>query len=50
MRGSLTPDTSRHEDELNEKFEYAQNNPVNKGLVDTPRQYRWLFVARKITG
>jgi len=40
----------RHEEELKEKIEYVQNNPVRKGLVDVPQQYRWLFVSKKITG
>jgi REP element-mobilizing transposase RayT len=40
----------RHEEELKEKIEYVQNNPVKKRLVDVPQQYRWLFVSRKITG
>jgi hypothetical protein len=53
--GSLWTDESfdhiiRHEDELKEKIEYVQNNPVKKGLVDVSEQYRWLFVAKKITG
>ena len=39
--GSLWMDESfdhiiRHEDELKEKIEYVQNNPVKKGLVDVP--------------
>jgi REP element-mobilizing transposase RayT len=53
--GSLWMDESfdhiiRHEEELKEKIEYIQNNPVKKGLVDLPHQYRWLFVRKKITG
>ncbi len=40
----------RHEEELKEKIEYVQNNPVKKGLVDVPQRYRWLFVSKKITG
>jgi REP element-mobilizing transposase RayT len=53
--GSLWTDESfdhiiRHEEELKEKIEYVQNNPVKKGLVDVPQQYRWLFVSKKITG
>ena len=53
--GSLWMDESfdhiiRHAEELKEKIEYVQNNPVKNGLVDVPRQYRWLFVAKKITG
>jgi REP element-mobilizing transposase RayT len=38
----------RHEAELQEKIEYVRNNPVKKGLVDDPQQYRWLYV-KKIT-
>jgi hypothetical protein len=41
---------TRHEEELKEKIEYVQNNPVKNGLVDVPQQYRWLFVSKKITG
>ena len=53
--GSLWMDESfdhiiRHEEELKEKVEYIQNNPVKKGLVDLPQQYRWLFVSKRITG
>jgi REP element-mobilizing transposase RayT len=53
--GSLWMDESfdhiiRHEDELKQKIEYIQNNPVKKELVDAPNQYRWLFVTKKITG
>ncbi len=53
--GSLWTDESfdhiiRHEEELKEKIEYVQNNPVKKGLVEVPQQYRWLFVSKKITG
>jgi REP element-mobilizing transposase RayT len=53
--GSLWMDESfdhiiRREDELKEKIEYVQNNPVKKGLVDVAEQYRWLYVSKKITG
>ncbi len=53
--GSLWMDESfdhiiRHEEELKEKIEYIQNNAVKKGLVQVAEQYRWLFVAKKITG
>lgn len=39
----------RHETEWRDKLEYIRNNPVKRGLIREPQQYRWLFV-RKITG
>ena len=54
-KGSLWMDESfdhvvRSEEELREKVEYIRNNPVKKGLVDIPEEYRWLFVRQGITG
>lgn len=34
----------RHEENLTEKIEYMINNPVRAGLVETPAQYRWIWV------
>jgi REP element-mobilizing transposase RayT len=39
----------RHEAELEEKIEYVRQNPVRRGLVDKPEEYRWLFIKR-VTG
>jgi REP element-mobilizing transposase RayT len=37
----------RNEAELEEKIEYMRQNPVKRGLVIQPEDYRWLFVARQ---
>jgi len=34
----------RSEESLREKISYIRMNPVRKGLVSTPEQYRWLWV------
>ena len=31
----------RHEKEFNERLEYMHLNPVNKGLVKRPEDWRW---------
>ena len=31
----------RKEESLEEKLEYIRNNPVRRGLVKSPEQYRW---------
>jgi REP element-mobilizing transposase RayT len=35
----------RMSEKLDEKIAYILDNPVRKGLVDFPEQYRWLWVA-----
>jgi REP element-mobilizing transposase RayT len=35
----------RTSERLGEKIEYVRNNPVRKGLVGTPDQYPWTWVA-----
>jgi len=37
----------RNEAELEEKIEYMRQNPVKRGLVIRPEDYKWLFVARQ---
>ena len=39
----------RHEAELQEKVEYIRQNPVRRGLVRKPEEYKWLFIGT-ITG
>ena len=34
----------RSEESLHEKIEYIRMNPVRKGLVQRPEEYRWLWV------
>lgn len=34
----------RDEGEYLEKLNYIVNNPVKAGIVDTPENYRWLFI------
>ena len=34
----------RHDGEWEEKMEYVRQNPVKKGLVASPEQYKWLYV------
>ena len=48
-RGSVWQDESfdhiiRHETAWAEKLEYVRLNPVTRGLVDSPQDYRWLYV------
>jgi len=31
----------RHQQELNERFDYMHGNPVRKGLVKQPEDWRW---------
>jgi REP element-mobilizing transposase RayT len=33
----------RHADSLEQKIEYVRQNPVRKGLVSRPEDYRWLW-------
>ena len=35
----------RSGDKLDEKVEYLRQNPVRRGLCDTPERYRWLWVS-----
>jgi REP-associated tyrosine transposase len=35
----------RSSEQLDAKIEYVRNNPVRKGLVATPDEYRWTWVA-----
>ncbi len=53
-RGSVWSDESfdhiiRHAQELEEKLEYVRQNPVSRGFVECPDDYRWLVIKR-ITG
>jgi REP element-mobilizing transposase RayT len=34
----------RSEEKLDDKIEYLTQNPVRRGLVSRPEQYRWLWV------
>src|SRR5206468_5564832 len=34
----------RSQESLEEKLEYIRQNPVRRGLVKTPEDYRWLWV------
>jgi REP element-mobilizing transposase RayT len=36
--------TVRDEAEWQEKIEYIRQNPLKKGLVSSPDQYKWLYV------
>ena len=38
----------RHDAEWEEKLEYLRQNPVRRGLVASPEQYRWLYVRSEI--
>ena len=35
----------RTSEKLDEKIAYILNNPVRKGLVGSPEQYRWMWTA-----
>jgi REP element-mobilizing transposase RayT len=35
----------RNEDELRDKLEYIKQNPVKKGLVKHPEDYKWLLIS-----
>lgn len=37
----------RSEESLQGKTEYIRMNPVRRGLVQTPEQYKWLWLQRK---
>jgi REP element-mobilizing transposase RayT len=34
----------RHDEALNQKIEYLRQNPVRRGLVRRPEEYKWLWV------
>ena len=34
----------RSQESLREKIEYIRMNPVRAGLVDTPENYKWLWI------
>ena len=36
----------RSQESLNEKLEYIRQNPVRRGLVKNPEDYRWLWVEQ----
>jgi len=36
----------RTEEKLEERIEYLRQNPVRRGLVRSPEQYRWLWVKK----
>ena len=38
----------RVSEKLDEKIAYVLDNPVRKGLVNVPEEYRWLWVAEEI--
>ena len=40
----------RSDESLKEKCEYIRQNPVRKGLVMRPEEYRWLWVDPDFCG
>ena len=36
----------RSQDSLEEKLEYIRQNPVRRGLVQKPEDYRWLWIEQ----
>jgi REP element-mobilizing transposase RayT len=38
----------RSDESLKEKIEYIRQNPVRRGLVDRPEDYRWLWVSPEL--
>jgi len=36
----------RNEESMREKTEYIRQNPVRRGLVRVPEEYRWLWVEQ----
>lgn len=38
----------RSEDDLDAKIEYLRQNPVRRGLVRTPKLYRWLWTEKQL--
>ncbi|HUQ50059.1 MAG TPA: hypothetical protein VM056_05030, partial [Terriglobales bacterium] len=50
-QGSVWMDESfdhvlRCEDNLQDRIEYLRQNPVRRGLVSVPEEYRWLYVRK----
>ena len=35
----------RNEESLKQKIEYIRQNPVRRGLVDRPEDYKWLWIG-----
>jgi len=40
----------RSDESLKETAEYIRQNPVRRGLVKSPEDYRWLWVSPKLPG
>ncbi len=40
----------RSDESLHQKIEYIRQNPVRRGLVQQPEQYRWLWINRDLCG
>jgi len=40
----------RSDESFAEKLEYIRQNPVRRGLVDRPEEYRWLWIEGERTG
>ena len=38
----------RSQESFEEKLEYVRQNPVRRGLVSRPEEYRWLWVESRI--
>jgi hypothetical protein len=38
----------RSDESLNEKAEYMRQNPVRRGLVERPEDYRWLWISPEL--
>ena len=36
----------RSQESLEQKLEYIQQNPVRRGLVEKPEDYRWLWIEQ----
>jgi hypothetical protein len=50
-QGSVWSDESfdhitRHAEELEERLQYVRQNPVRRGLVECPDDYKWLPIKR----
>ena len=37
----------RSDESFEEKFEYIRQNPVRRGLVERPEDYRWLWIEKR---
>lgn len=40
----------RSQESLQEKLEYIRQNPIRRGLVKNPENYRWLWVEQSLCG